>query len=265
MSGTLGSSLRRFRTVFAGDLAYHARRPLFIVWALILVFTAWGLSSGAMQIQSGDATVGGTKAFITSEFAVAMQLAIVTIAFLRLLRRGRRRDDDHPGRAVAAGRAAPCHAASSGRIHLGQVRGRAGRLRARSWCFIWRRCSSSIMCCPTPRPRRSAGRFYAAQLPQARAAVFAYRRSSSWRACRSRSASGRAGRSWSSCCRWPSCSSTASSSGIGRRAGSTRGSTIVMMWIDPSGLPLAQRDLAQGRSRRELSTTPSRFRSIAAF
>ncbi len=34
-----------------------------------------------MKIQSGDATVGGTKAFVTSEFAVAMQLAIVTTLF----------------------------------------------------------------------------------------------------------------------------------------------------------------------------------------
>ena len=67
--------------MFAGDLAYHVRRPLFIVWALILGFTAWGMSSGAMKIQSGDSTVGGTKAFVTSEFAVAMQLAVVTTLF----------------------------------------------------------------------------------------------------------------------------------------------------------------------------------------
>jgi ABC-2 type transport system permease protein len=81
MSGTVGSSIRRFRTVFTGDLAYHVRRPLFIVWALILGLAAWGMSSGALRIQSGDATVGGTKAFVTSEFAVAMQFAVVTILF----------------------------------------------------------------------------------------------------------------------------------------------------------------------------------------
>jgi ABC-2 type transport system permease protein len=81
LSGTLGSSIRRFRTVLIGDLAYHVRRPLFIVWALILGLAAWGMSTGSMRIQSGDATVGGTKAFVTSEFAVAMQLAVVTILF----------------------------------------------------------------------------------------------------------------------------------------------------------------------------------------
>jgi ABC-2 type transport system permease protein len=81
MNASLGSSPRRFGTVFLGDVAYHARRPLFIVWALILGFSAWGMSTGVMKIQSGDATVGGTKAFLTSEFAVAMQLAIVTTLF----------------------------------------------------------------------------------------------------------------------------------------------------------------------------------------
>jgi ABC-2 type transport system permease protein len=77
----MGSSLRRFGTVMIGDLAYNARRPLFIIWALILVLSAWGLSTGFLMIQSGDATVGGTKAHITSEFSVAQQLAIVTMLF----------------------------------------------------------------------------------------------------------------------------------------------------------------------------------------
>ncbi len=81
MSVTVGSSVRRFRTVCAADLAYHTRRPLFIVWGLILFLCAWGFSTGSMTIQSGDATVGGTKAFVTSEFAVAMQLAVVSILF----------------------------------------------------------------------------------------------------------------------------------------------------------------------------------------
>jgi ABC-2 type transport system permease protein len=79
LTGALGGSLRRAQTVFWENLVYHTRRPLFVVWALILGFTAWGLSTGTMQIRSGDATVGGTKAFVTSEFAVAMQLSIVTL------------------------------------------------------------------------------------------------------------------------------------------------------------------------------------------
>ena len=81
MSGTSGAWLQRLRTVFAGDLASYARRPLFWIWALILALTALGMSSGQVRIQSGDAMVGGTKAYITSEFAVAMQLGIVTLLF----------------------------------------------------------------------------------------------------------------------------------------------------------------------------------------
>ena len=78
----VGWTCARFRTVFVGDLAYHARRPLFAMWALVLAVTACGLSSGNVRIVSGDASVGGTKAHITSEFALAMQLAIFTRSFM---------------------------------------------------------------------------------------------------------------------------------------------------------------------------------------
>ena len=81
MNPTLSPALRRVRTVFNGDLATYARRPLFAVWALVLLLCAWGFSTGSVRIQSGDATVGGTKSHITSEFAVAMQFAIVTTLF----------------------------------------------------------------------------------------------------------------------------------------------------------------------------------------
>jgi ABC-2 type transport system permease protein len=78
MSHAIRTSLRRFRTVFWNDLSYHARRPLFIVWILLVLWITWGFSSGKVRIQSGDATVGGTKSYITSEFAVAMHLSILT-------------------------------------------------------------------------------------------------------------------------------------------------------------------------------------------
>ena len=80
-----------------------SRRPLFCVWAFVLIFLAFGLSNANIGIRSGDATVGGTKAYITSEFAVAMQLADLHDVFLLLFRRGGRGDDGHPGRGVAAG------------------------------------------------------------------------------------------------------------------------------------------------------------------
>ncbi len=71
--------LRRFLAIFSGDAAYHARRPLFWIWTMILVLGAWGMSTGTLIIQSGDSSVGGTKAWITSEFAVAKQLSILTL------------------------------------------------------------------------------------------------------------------------------------------------------------------------------------------
>ncbi len=71
-------SPRRFLAVFARDLAHNARRSLFWVWVLLLVFLAWTFSTGAAKIMSGDSSVGGTKAHITSEFGIAFQLSIVT-------------------------------------------------------------------------------------------------------------------------------------------------------------------------------------------
>jgi ABC-type Na+ efflux pump permease subunit len=65
----------------AADIAYHSRRPLFWICVLTLVFLAWGMSTGQMRIQSGDSSVAGTKAWITSEFAVAKQLAPLTLLF----------------------------------------------------------------------------------------------------------------------------------------------------------------------------------------
>jgi len=71
-------SPRRFLAVFTHDLAYNLRRPLFWVWVLVLLLLAWTFSTGAAKIMSGDSSVGGTKAHITSEFGIAFQLGILT-------------------------------------------------------------------------------------------------------------------------------------------------------------------------------------------
>ena len=69
-------SLRRLWTVCRLDLSHNLRRPLYWIWIIVLGFFAWIASEGAMRIQTGDASVGGTKAWVTSEFAVAQNLAI---------------------------------------------------------------------------------------------------------------------------------------------------------------------------------------------
>jgi ABC-type transport system involved in multi-copper enzyme maturation permease subunit len=67
-------SSRRLGTVYSLELASTLKRPLF--WSLIvfLLLCSWGLSTGSMTISSGDSSVGGTKAWTTSEFSVAQVL-----------------------------------------------------------------------------------------------------------------------------------------------------------------------------------------------
>jgi len=71
----------RFRTVFAGDFSQTFKRPIFWVLIVVLGLTAWGLAGGSVRIMSGDATVGGTKAWLTSEFAQAQMLSMVIFIF----------------------------------------------------------------------------------------------------------------------------------------------------------------------------------------
>jgi ABC-type transport system involved in multi-copper enzyme maturation permease subunit len=74
-------SFARVWASFNVDFGHSFRRPLFITLALILALTAFGLSSGKMQISSGDSTVGGTKAWITSEFAQAQTMSFLTLLY----------------------------------------------------------------------------------------------------------------------------------------------------------------------------------------
>ena len=74
-------SLRRLWLVFKTDLALHAKRPMTWILVVIIGFLVWGLSSGAARIQSGDASVGGSKSWITSEFAVAMTVCVTVFLF----------------------------------------------------------------------------------------------------------------------------------------------------------------------------------------
>ena len=68
---------RRFLAVMGLELDRDARRVLLSVWLVILVLLAWSFSNGTSQIRAGDSQVGGTKAFMTSQFAVAQQFAVL--------------------------------------------------------------------------------------------------------------------------------------------------------------------------------------------
>jgi len=72
----------RTRTIFGLELAHTLKRPLFWFLVGILVLTTGLFSTGSLTISSGDASVGGTKAWITSEFNFAFLLVtLVTILY----------------------------------------------------------------------------------------------------------------------------------------------------------------------------------------
>lgn len=74
-------SFRRLGATFAVEFRHSFQRPLFVVLALILLLSAFGLSTGQMQISSGDSSVGGTKAWITSEFAQTQMMTFITLLY----------------------------------------------------------------------------------------------------------------------------------------------------------------------------------------
>ena len=68
----------RFLEVFRLEFKRNATRPLVAILILLLGFLSQQLSSGNASVGSGNSAVGGVKAWITSEFALAQLLAILT-------------------------------------------------------------------------------------------------------------------------------------------------------------------------------------------
>src|SRR5687767_9128043 len=77
-------SARRLLLVARNELAFNARRPMFYICLAVVGFIVWGLSTGNVQIiiASGDASVGGKKAWITSQFAVSQIYAVSISSFM---------------------------------------------------------------------------------------------------------------------------------------------------------------------------------------
>jgi ABC-type Na+ efflux pump permease subunit len=71
----------RLWEVFRQEFTHNLRRPLFWMLILLVGFFTWELSGGHASMSSGDARVGGTKAWITSEFALS-QLLIMMVSII---------------------------------------------------------------------------------------------------------------------------------------------------------------------------------------
>ena len=77
-------SLRRLGLVYRQDLKQQVARPLIWILIIMLALTAFGLSRGEVTISSGDSSVGGTKAWITSEFNNAKLFSMLVFLFYSL-------------------------------------------------------------------------------------------------------------------------------------------------------------------------------------
>jgi len=74
-------NLRRLSAAWGVEFWHSFRRPLFIALALIGILMSFGLSSGKMSISSGDTSVGGTRAWITSEFAQTQTMTFIVLLY----------------------------------------------------------------------------------------------------------------------------------------------------------------------------------------
>lgn len=86
------------------DLLHALRRPLFWIWLLIVALCVFGLASGGLQIQAGDSATGGVETHLTSEYANALELILLSSIFftffvavaagMGIIQDGERRIDD---------------------------------------------------------------------------------------------------------------------------------------------------------------------------
>ncbi len=74
---TAGFSPRRLGLVAGQDLAESLRRPLFLIWALLMAWNGWLQSRGEWLFHSIDTSLGGSKAWVDSEFQTTYIYALL--------------------------------------------------------------------------------------------------------------------------------------------------------------------------------------------
>jgi ABC-2 type transport system permease protein len=75
---TEGPSLRRLGLVAGLDLRESLRRPLFLLFAALLVWNGWLMSQGNWIYRSNSTSLGGQKAWVDSEFQIAYVFALIS-------------------------------------------------------------------------------------------------------------------------------------------------------------------------------------------
>ena len=74
-------SAARLLEVFRRTFAHNLRRPLFWVLVAAVALTSWGLAQGDVQISSGSSDTGGIQAWMTSEFSLAVIIALIVCLY----------------------------------------------------------------------------------------------------------------------------------------------------------------------------------------
>jgi ABC-type Na+ efflux pump permease subunit len=73
--------MSRFALIYGADLRFHLTRPLTWVLLIIVGIMSFGLAKGWVQISTGDSTIGGNQAWVTSEFAIALMFPVMAMLF----------------------------------------------------------------------------------------------------------------------------------------------------------------------------------------
>lgn len=68
--------------IFRAEVAHLVRRPLMWIAVAVLTLISWGMSTGKVTISSGDSSVGGKVAWVSSQFSVFYLLSVLLLVYL---------------------------------------------------------------------------------------------------------------------------------------------------------------------------------------
>lgn len=72
----------RSLVILRAEMAHLFRRPLMWIAVAVLSLISWGMSTGNVSISSGDSSVGGKVAWVSSQFSVFYLLSVLLLVYL---------------------------------------------------------------------------------------------------------------------------------------------------------------------------------------